>query len=87
LPNEEFDVLEEDELVLLTKRFERLHENRVNTRRTSRMCFQCGKLGHFVTDCLEKMENKYNYKHRSSKDDKYRSRRDHKHKKKHKDER
>jgi hypothetical protein len=31
---EEFDVLGEDELALLTRRFERLHENRVNMRRT-----------------------------------------------------
>jgi hypothetical protein len=38
-PDEEFDVLGEDELALLTRRFERLHENRVNTR----TCFQCGK--------------------------------------------
>jgi hypothetical protein len=36
LPNEEFDVLGEDELALLTKRFERMRENRVNTRRNSR---------------------------------------------------
>jgi hypothetical protein len=27
IPDEEFDVLGEDELVLLTRRFERLHEN------------------------------------------------------------
>jgi hypothetical protein len=27
MPDEEFDVLGEDELVLLTRRFERLHEN------------------------------------------------------------
>jgi hypothetical protein len=27
MPYEEFDVLGEDELVLLTRRFERLHEN------------------------------------------------------------
>jgi hypothetical protein len=33
--DEEFDMLGEDELVLLTRRFERLHENRVNTRKTS----------------------------------------------------
>jgi hypothetical protein len=88
-PDEEFDVLGEDELALLTRRFERLHENQVNTRRTTRMCFQCGKPGHFVADCPEKMENKNGYKddyrHRSSKDGKYRSRRDHKHKNKHKD--
>jgi hypothetical protein len=56
--DEEFDVLEEDELALLTRRFERLHENRVNMRRNTRTCFQCGKPGHFVTDCLEKVENK-----------------------------
>jgi hypothetical protein len=33
LPDEEFDVLGEDEVAMLTRRFERLHENRVNTRR------------------------------------------------------
>jgi hypothetical protein len=27
MPDEEFDVLGEDELALLTRRFERLHEN------------------------------------------------------------
>jgi hypothetical protein len=53
LLDEEFDVLGEDELALLTRRFERLHENRVNIRKTSRTCFQCGKLEHFVADCLE----------------------------------
>jgi hypothetical protein len=75
LPDEEFDVLGEDELALLTRRFERLHENRVNTRRTTRTCFQCAKPGHFVADCPEKTENKDGYKddyrHRSSKDGKY----------------
>jgi hypothetical protein len=58
MPDEEFDVLGEDELALLTRRFERLHENRVNMRRNTRTCFQCGKPGHFVADCLEKVENK-----------------------------
>jgi hypothetical protein len=70
-PDEEFDVIGEDELALLTRRFERLQENQVNTRRKARMCFQSGKSEHFVADCLEKTENKDSYKHRSSKDDKY----------------
>jgi hypothetical protein len=86
VPNEEFDVLGEDELALLTRRFERLHENRVNMRRNTRTCFQCGKPGHFVANCPEKVENKDNYKHKSKTDVKYHSRCDHKHKSKHKDE-
>jgi hypothetical protein len=40
LLDDELDVLGEDELALLTRRFERLHENWVNTRRTARTCFQ-----------------------------------------------
>jgi hypothetical protein len=39
LPDEEFDVLGEDEPALLTRRFKWMHENRVNTRRNTRTCF------------------------------------------------
>jgi hypothetical protein len=55
MPDEEFDVLGEDDLALLTRRFERLHENQVNMRRNTRTCFHCGKPGHFVADCPEKV--------------------------------
>jgi hypothetical protein len=82
MPDEEFDVLGEDELALLTRRFERLHENRGNMRRNTRTCFQCGKPGHFVADCPKKVENKDNYKHKLKMNGKYRSRRDHKSKNK-----
>jgi hypothetical protein len=89
MPNEDFDELGEDELALLTRRFERLHEYRVNMRRNTRTCFQCGKPRHFVADCPEKVENKNGYKHKPRNDGKYRSRRDHKskHKNKYKDKR
>jgi hypothetical protein len=89
MPDEEFDVLREDEPALLMRRFERLHENRVNMRKNTRTCFQCGKPGHLVADYPEKVENKDGYKHKLRTDGKYRSRRDQKskHKNKHKHER
>jgi hypothetical protein len=89
MPDEKFDVLGEDDLALLTKRFKRMHENRLNMRRSTRTCFQCGKPGHFVADFPKKVENRDNYKYKSKTNGKYRSRRDHKlkHKSKHKDER
>jgi hypothetical protein len=37
LLDEEFNVLGENELMMSTKRFERLHQNRVNRRRTTDM--------------------------------------------------
>jgi hypothetical protein len=88
VPDEEFDVLGEDELALLMRRFERLHHNQVNMRRNTRTCFLCGKPGHFVADCPEKVENKNSYKHKSRTDGKYRSMREQKtnHKRKHTDE-
>jgi hypothetical protein len=71
IPDEEFDVLGGDELALLTSRFKRLHENRVNMRRNTRTCFQCDKPGHFIADCPEKVENKDGYKHKSRTDGKF----------------
>jgi hypothetical protein len=62
MPDEEFDVLGEDELALLTRRFERLHENWVNMRRNTRSCFKCGKTGHFFAEC-PRLNN--NDKHKS----------------------
>jgi hypothetical protein len=79
MPDEEFDVLGEDELALLTRRFERLHENRGNRRRNTRTCFKCGKAGHFFAKC-PKVNNHDKHKF---KDKKKKSRKkDHGHEKK-----
>jgi hypothetical protein len=68
MPNEDFDVLGEDDLALLSRRFERMYTNRKNARRSSGMCYRCGKHGRFITECLEAMEVKPGHKH-CSRDD------------------
>jgi hypothetical protein len=79
MPHEEFDVLGEDELVLLTRRFERLHENRVNMRRNTRTCFKCGKAGHYFAECPKvNSHDKHKFKDKRKKSNK----KDHEHGKK-----
>jgi hypothetical protein len=68
MPDEEFDVLGKEDLVLLSKRFERMYMNRKNARRSSGMCCRCGKHEHFIAECLEAMEVKPEHKHRSRTD-------------------
>jgi hypothetical protein len=71
MPDEEFDVLGKDELALLTRRFERLHENRVNMRRNMRTCFKCGKAGHFFAECpKENNHDKHKLKDKRKKSNK-----------------
>jgi hypothetical protein len=78
LPDEEFDVLGEEDLALLSRWFERMYTNRKNARRSSGMCYRCGKHGHFIAEYLEAMEVKPEHKHRSRTDHKHRSRDDYK---------
>jgi hypothetical protein len=78
MPDEEFDVLGEEDLVLLSRQFERMYTNRKNARRSSGMCYRCGKHGHFIAECPEAMEVKPEDKHRSRTDHKHRSRDDYK---------
>jgi hypothetical protein len=56
--DEEFDVLGEEDLALLSRQFERMYTNRKNAQRSSGMCYQRGKHGHFIVGCLEAMEVK-----------------------------
>jgi hypothetical protein len=78
MPDEEFDVLGEEDLALLSRRFERMYTKRKNTRRSSGMCYRCRKHGHFITECPEAMEVKPEHKHLSRTDHKHRSRDDYK---------
>jgi hypothetical protein len=57
LPDKDFDVLGEDDLTLLLRRFERMYENRMSSRRNSRTCFKCGKTGHFFAECPKLNDN------------------------------
>jgi hypothetical protein len=79
MPDEEFDDLGEDELALLTRRFERLHENRVNMRRHTRTCFKCGKAGHYFSVCPKV---NYHDKHKLMDKRKKSKKKDHEHGKK-----
>jgi hypothetical protein len=88
IPDDEFDVLSEEELALLSRRFDRLHENRRNARRSSGTCYKCGKRGHFIAECPEAEENKYKmseYKAHPRREDKYSSKGKHYSKSKSKD--
>jgi hypothetical protein len=78
MPNEEFNVLGEEDLALLSRRFECMYTNRKNARRSSGMCYRCGKHGYFIAECSEAMEVKPEHKHRSRTDHKDRSRDDYK---------
>jgi hypothetical protein len=76
MPDEEFYVLGEDELVLLGRWFERLYTNQKNARRSLGMCYRCGKHMNFIAECSEAMEIKPKLKHCPRTDHKHRSRND-----------
>jgi hypothetical protein len=62
MPDEDFDLLGEDDLALLSRRSERMYENRMSSRRNSRTCFKYGKTRHFFAECPKLNDNN---KHKS----------------------
>jgi hypothetical protein len=69
-----FDMLGEEDLVLLTRQFERMYMNQKIARRSSGVCYWCGKHRHFIADFPEAMEVKPEHKHRPRAYHKHRSR-------------
>jgi hypothetical protein len=78
MPDGEFDVLGEENLVLLSRWFEPMYTNRKNTRRSSAMCYRRRKHVHFIAECPEAVEVKPKHKHRLRTDHKHHSRDDYK---------
>jgi hypothetical protein len=58
MQDEELDVLGEEDLTLLSRRFEHMYMNRKNARRSSGMCYRCRQHGHFIAEFPEAMEVK-----------------------------
>jgi hypothetical protein len=76
LRDEDFDVLGEDDLALLSRRFERMYENRMSSRRNSRTCFKCDKTGNFFTEFPKLNDNE---KHKSKDKRRKSNKKDHGH--------
>jgi hypothetical protein len=82
MSDEEFNVLGEEDLTFLSRRFERMYMIQKNAQRRSSMCYRCGKHKHFIAECPETMEVKPEHKHCLRTDYIHRSRGDYKSKNK-----
>jgi hypothetical protein len=74
MPDEEFDVLGEEDLALLSRWFECMYTNRKNARSSSGMYYRHGKHEHFIAECPKAMEVKSEHKHHLRTDHKQLSR-------------
>jgi hypothetical protein len=74
MPDEEFDMLGEEDFALLSRWFECTYTKRKNAQRSSSMCYQRGKHSYFIAECSEAMEVKTEHKHHPRTDHKHLSR-------------
>ncbi|WVZ51242.1 hypothetical protein U9M48_002402 [Paspalum notatum var. saurae] len=67
---EELEALDDDQLCLLSNKFQHLYSNRMSHRRGDKLqCYECRKTDHFIADCPQSRAQK-----------KYSAVKDHKHK-------
>jgi hypothetical protein len=49
--DEQYEIIPDDEIALLTRTFRALHKFHKEMRRSPRGCFECGNTTHFIVDC------------------------------------
>ncbi|WVZ51749.1 hypothetical protein U9M48_002862 [Paspalum notatum var. saurae] len=69
---EQLATLGDDELCLVSSRFQRAYDNRMSKKRGERSkCFECGEVGHFIAECPNKNDYYKKGKSYSRDSDKY----------------
>jgi hypothetical protein len=72
--DEQYEIIPDDEIALLARKFRALHRFRKERRRSPRGCFECGDTTHFIADCPKRKNvdssNKYNYNNWNGSSDK-----------------
>ncbi|WVZ97469.1 hypothetical protein U9M48_043003 [Paspalum notatum var. saurae] len=69
---EQLATLGDDELCLVSSRFQCAYDNRMSKKRGERpMCFECGEVGHFIAECPDKNDFYKKGKSYSRDSDKY----------------
>jgi hypothetical protein len=64
--DEQYEIISNDEITLLVRKFRALHRFHKERRRSPRGCFECDDSTHFIIDCpkrkkLDSSSNKYDY--------------------------